>query len=150
MKTLEQMFLHLDWANQRIIEALQTNKTEDEEALRLFSHILLAERIWLTRLEGKDSTKLPIWTVESLSRCQEMARENKEKYDAYLSNLTEDILDEPVIYKNSRQTEFHSSIRAILTHVALHGQYHRGQINKLLRLAGAEPVNVDFITFIRS
>ncbi|MCM3762691.1 hypothetical protein M3212_18245 [Alkalihalobacillus oceani] len=84
MKTLEQMFLHLNWANQRIIEALHTNKTEDQEALRLFSHILLAERIWLTRLEGKDSTQLPIWTEEGLSRCQERARENKKSYDAYL------------------------------------------------------------------
>lgn len=29
--------------------------------------------------------------------------------------------------------------------VALQGQYHRGQINSLLRADGFEPVNIDFI-----
>ena len=33
-----------------------------------------------------------------------------------------------VTYKNSKGTEFRNSKRDILTHVALHGQYHRGQI----------------------
>jgi uncharacterized damage-inducible protein DinB len=31
----------------------------------------------------------------------------------------------------------------------LHGQYHRGKINLLLRQAGLAPAPVDFISFVR-
>jgi uncharacterized damage-inducible protein DinB len=31
----------------------------------------------------------------------------------------------------------------------LHGQYHRGKINVLLRQSGAEPVLVDYIGYVR-
>nr|WP_254790171.1 hypothetical protein [Paenibacillus sp. OK003] len=33
--------------------------------------------------------------------------------------------------------------------VLLHGQYHRGQINRALRIESAEPAQVDYITFAR-
>jgi uncharacterized damage-inducible protein DinB len=45
--------------------------------------------------------------------------------------------------------EFQTPIKDLLMHVALHGSYHRGQIAQALRLAGGEPVNTDFITFVR-
>jgi uncharacterized damage-inducible protein DinB len=37
----------------------------------------------------------------------------------------------------------------ILTHVVVHGAYHRGQIAKLLGRAGVAAVNTDYITFAR-
>ncbi|WP_244563156.1 DinB family protein [Paenibacillus uliginis] len=52
-------------------------------------------------------------------------------------------------YTNSSGKEFMTSIRDILTHVALHGQYHRGQINSRFRADGIDPVNMDYITFVR-
>ena len=36
-----------------------------------------------------------------------------------------------------------------LLHVPLHGQYHRGKINLLLRQAGRQPAPTDYITFVR-
>jgi len=54
-----------------------------------------------------------------------------------------------ISYKNSSGRAFQNSVRDVLMHVALHGQYHRGQINLQLRANGMEPVNVDFITFVR-
>jgi uncharacterized damage-inducible protein DinB len=37
----------------------------------------------------------------------------------------------------------------ILLQVALHGQYHRGKVNLLLRDAALPPAPVDFISFAR-
>ena len=37
----------------------------------------------------------------------------------------------------------------IVTHVALHGAYHRGQIAWVLRHGAGEPVSTDFITMVR-
>jgi uncharacterized damage-inducible protein DinB len=125
VKTIQNMFEHLHWANQRILETLKSIEGENKQAIILFSHILLAEQVWFTRLKGLDSSKLPIWAEVSSD------------------------LEQTVSYRNSKGIEFKNSVRDILTHAALHGQYHRGQINQLLRINDFEPVNVDFITFRR-
>lgn len=148
METIKSMFTHIHWANQRILETLQ-NDEENKQAANLFSHILHAEKVWYTRLKGADSSHLPIWGVVSLETCVEMVNQNHHNYGEFLLTLSNIDLDKLVSYKNSKGTEFHNTIREILTHVALHGQYHRGQINQLLRAADLEPINVDFITFKR-
>jgi uncharacterized damage-inducible protein DinB len=149
LETIQPMFKHLHWANQRIIETLQNGTVENKQANNLFSHILHAENIWFTRIIGINSSQLPIWEEVSLDKCVQMVKQNNQNFTGLLSNLANSKLDQLVSYKNSKGTEFHNSVREILTHVALHGQYHRGQINQLLRIADIEPINVDFITFKR-
>jgi uncharacterized damage-inducible protein DinB len=148
LETIQSMFKHLHWANQRILETLQ-NSEENKQANNLFSHILHAENVWYTRLKGADSSHLPIWSEVSIESCVEMVNQNHHNYDELFSTLSNSELDQLVSYKNSNGTEFDNSIRDILTHVALHGQYHRGQINQLLRAADKEPISVDYIIFKR-
>ncbi|MEH7483423.1 DinB family protein [Neobacillus drentensis] len=149
METIRNMFEHLNWANQRILETLQNMEGENKQVNNLFSHILLAEHVWFTRLIGSDSSKIPIWAEVSLGACTEMVNQNNLNFKEFLSGLSIPALDQIVSYRNSKGNEFNNSVRDILTHVALHGQYHRGQINLLLRANEIEPVNVDFITFRR-
>ena len=143
------MYEHLNWANQRILETLQSIEEENQEVNRLFSHILFAEKIWITRLQGLDSSRLPIWLEVDIEVCAELVKQNEESLTTFLTNLANTDLDKLILYTNSKGTEFKNSVRDILTHVALHGQYHRGQINSRLRADGIEPVNIDFITFVR-
>jgi uncharacterized damage-inducible protein DinB len=149
LETIQSMFKHVHWGNQRILETLQNGPVENKQVKNLFSHILHAENVWFTRLMGADSSHLPIWAEVSLESCVEMVNQNNHNYAEFLSNLSKTDLDQAVSYKNSKGTVFQNTIREILTHVALHGQYHRGQINQLLRIADLEPINVDFITFKR-
>lgn len=143
------MFEHLTWANARILKVLQNMKVENEETVQLFSHILFAEKVWFTRLQGLDSSNIPIWTEVDLKVCSELVEQNKELSTKFLSQLSNTDLDKLVFYRNSKGTEFKNTIREILTHIALHGQHHRGQINLKLRADGIEPANIDFITFVR-
>jgi uncharacterized damage-inducible protein DinB len=149
METIQNMFKHLHWANLRILDTLKEIDEETKQTMNLFSHILHAELVWYTRLKGADSAHLPIWGEVSLESCVEMVHQNNHNFTDFLLNLSNSELDQILIYKNSTGSQFQSSIRDILTHVALHGQYHRGQINQLLRAAELEPVNVDYITFSR-
>ncbi|MCR8658596.1 DinB family protein [Paenibacillus endoradicis] len=148
MKTIQNMFKHLHWANQRILETLQNCKADDQQ-VRLFLHILCAEQVWITRLQGKDSSKLPIWSDGDLAACTNLSQQNVESYTTFLNQLAHTDLDNVITYSNSKGEQFNSSIREILTHVALHGQYHRGQINMRLRQAGCDPVSTDYIVFVR-
>ncbi|MFE6166907.1 DinB family protein [Viridibacillus arvi] len=149
MKTIQKMYEHLIWANQRILETLQSIGDENQDVFRLFSHILLAEKVWITRLQGLDSSRLPIWSDVDIEVCAELVMQNEEILTTFLINLANTNLDKLIPYKNSKGIEFKNSVRDILIHVALHGQYHRGQINSLLRAKGIEPINIDFITFVR-
>ena len=143
------MYEHLNWANQCILETLQSIEDENQEVNRLFSHILFAEKVWITSLRGLDSSLLPIWSEVDIEVCAELVMQNEESLTTFLTNLANTDLDKLISYTNSKGKEFKSSVRDILTHVALHGHYHRGQINARLRADGIEPVNIDFITFVR-
>jgi uncharacterized damage-inducible protein DinB len=149
LKTILKMYKHLDWANKRILEHLQTTEFENESAIRLFSHILLAEQVWHARIKGMDSSMLYVWGDEDLAACAQLLKQNEERYSALLKDLSAADLEREISYKNIQGTEYVNSIGDILTHVALHGQHHRGQINQRLRASGVKPVNIDFISMVR-
>jgi uncharacterized damage-inducible protein DinB len=70
-------------------------------------------------------------------------------YETHLDRLDGSTLSTSIEYTNSAGKTFQTPCADILLHVALHGQYHRGKINLLLRESGGEPVPVDYIAFVR-
>ncbi|SMF87842.1 hypothetical protein SAMN05661091_3961 [Paenibacillus uliginis N3/975] len=79
MKTIQKMFEHLNWANQRILETLQ-NVEIGEQQLSLFSHILYSEQVWLTRLKGMDSSQMPIWSDGDITVCAKLIKQNEKNF----------------------------------------------------------------------
>ncbi|SDE66297.1 Uncharacterized damage-inducible protein DinB (forms a four-helix bundle) [Fontibacillus panacisegetis] len=148
MKTIQKMFEHLHWANQNILERLQ-NVEIGEQQVKLFFHILNAEQIWLARLQGMDTSQMPVWSDGDITVCAKRIKQNEENFKTFFAKIANTDLDTLITYTNSNGKKFMISIRDILTHVALHGQYHRGQINSRLRVDGNDPVNIDYITFVR-
>lgn len=143
------MYEHLHWANLRILKTLQSSEDAGDQVKRLFSHILLTEQVWLSRIESKAISAPPLWDELSIEECSKLVEHNNNRFTKFLGGLSDLNIDNLKSYKNSTGREFTTSVRDILTHIALHGHYHRGQINQLLRAAGFEPVNIDFITFTR-
>jgi uncharacterized damage-inducible protein DinB len=86
LKTIRKMYEHLHWANQRILTALQGIEEETcLEATRLFGHILFAEKIWVTRLQGLDSSRLPIWPEADIEAMQTAcSRKRRELYWVFI------------------------------------------------------------------
>lgn len=149
METLFKMYEHMYWANEKILNALLTISSH-QEVTRLFSHLLIAEKVWLTRLNGEDSSQFILWPEEDIKLCEELITYNKKNFTSFLSNIKSNHdLNQIVTYSNSKGTIYKNSIRDILTHVAMHGHYHRGQINVRLRIIGFEPVDIDYISFVR-
>jgi uncharacterized damage-inducible protein DinB len=150
MKTIKRMMDHLYWADGRILDALAENETKNKDLLKLVRHVAVAEQVWLSRLQGKGSAQYLLWKeAEDLTKIRSMFEENAKQYRVYIEGLKESELDEMVDYKNQSGVPFQTSVRDILSQVLLHGQYHRGQINRALRNESAEPVQVDYITFAR-
>jgi uncharacterized damage-inducible protein DinB len=143
------LFYHAEWANRRVQALLQNINEPPEKARRIFAHLLAAEQVWLTRLRGEDSAKLEIWPDRSLEKCAAQLEKNALDYRKYLEALSDEALNSVITYHNSKGIEFSNSVRDTLTQVSLHGSYHRGQIAQIIRSDGKEPVNTDFITFVR-
>ncbi|MMZ44266.1 DinB family protein [compost metagenome] len=150
MKTIKCMMDHLYWADGRILDALEESKTKNKDLLKLVRHVAVAERVWLDRLQGKGSAQYSLWEeTEDLLAIRTMFEENAEQYRVYIEGLKEFELDEMIDYENQSGVPFRTSARDILSQVLLHGQYHRGQINRALRIESAGPAQVDYITFAR-
>jgi uncharacterized damage-inducible protein DinB len=146
----ERLFHHMAWADLRVLRLLNESPgARRHAAVRLFSHLLAAERVWLLRVHGRDTAGQPIWPELSLVELNAMAAANGFGYNRLLAGLDEAGLAREVEYTNSQGVPFRTRVADVLSHVALHGSYHRGQIAAALRAAGEEPVNTDFITFVR-
>ena len=138
---------HLQWADARLLERL--GSSPEPRALRLLAHVLGAERVWLSRLRGEDSGGLEVWPELDIDGCAKLAEQVHAELEGYLSGLDAARLEEPFTYRNQQGQPYSSRRSDVLIHLMLHGAYHRGQIAQTLRLAGLEPVNTDYITWVR-
>ena len=141
------LLAHMAWADQRVLDRLREGA--DDRTLRLFAHVVGSARVWLTRLEGRDSSHLEVWPTLDLEECAAVAAEIHAGFAAYLDSLDEAFLDESIVYRNQAGTQFSSRLADVLTHLFMHASYHRGQIALALRDAGREPVSTDYIVWVR-
>lgn len=145
---LRRLWDHAAWADVALLSALDSVEAPPPQAVREYAHVLGAEEVWLSRLQGRAS-RTTVWPELSRAQATQLGRQLRADYEAYLSTLTEAALATPVTYTNTSGRTFSTPAGDILLHVALHGQYHRGKVNLLLRQAGIEPAPVDFIGFVR-
>lgn len=138
---------HRAWADDLLFDALR-DKPSLTTAWREYTHVLGAAAVWLARLEQRPSSVV-VWPTLTVDEADALRQSLAVGYEDYLNTLDARPLDESVEYTNSAGQTFRTSIVDILQHVTLHGQYHRGKINLLLRQAGHEPAPTDFIAFVR-
>ncbi len=146
--TFTQLWLYNNWANTVVLEKLKKEgEKTPHSCLRLFSHIVNAQAIWLSRLIGE---KIPVgvWDEHSISDCQRYHQLTSEGFAQQIQGI-KDTDNKIATYTNTQHQAFHNKVNDILLHVFNHGTYHRAQIASEMRRNGVEPINTDYITFIR-
>lgn len=136
-------------ANLRIAEAIKSLIQPSDDALTLLGHLLQAEKLWFLRLEGFDTGSASPWPKLTLNECVDLASITGDSARSYIGRLSDEAFEERVQYRSSKGDVFENSVADILNHLSHHGAYHRAQINRILRLEGAVPAVVDFISFAR-
>ena len=142
------LFKHLEWADARVLGSLRAARNPQQRNLELYAHILGSEHVWLSRINGA-APSFAVWPMLTLDECERLSRDNVNAYNDLVSGLTPSLLQKPITYKNSAGDQFTSTIEDILTHVTMHGAYHRGQIAASIRASGDTPTATDYIAFIR-
>lgn len=142
------LFKHLEWADARVLASLRAAHNPQQRNLELYAHVLGSEHVWLSRINGT-AARAAVWPTLTLDECEKVGKENVDAYNYLVSALTPESLRKPITYKNSAGDQFTSTIEDILTHVTMHGAYHRGQIAASIRASGDTPSATDYIAFVR-
>jgi uncharacterized damage-inducible protein DinB len=137
------------WANRESLTSAVNLTTAPPQVVQWLGHLAGTGAEWRARLTGTTS-RLAVWPELSLAQCEaEFALEATE-WKLYLGALVEDDLTGRIEYRNSKGERWTSTVEEILTHVVLHGSYHRGQIASAIRAAGGTPAYTDFIHAART
>ncbi|MEX2573897.1 MAG: DinB family protein [Balneolaceae bacterium] len=144
------LFNYDNVVNRQVLDLLRSQTVTDEKTKKTFAHLITSKKVWIQRLTGKDTGGMVLWPDLEWDKCAMLIRENRASYETYFSRIPEEGLDDNVNYQNSKGVNFHTPVRDILNHVLIHGGYHRGQIARAVREAGGDPVNTDYITYVRN
>ena len=148
MADLNKLFSYDTWASRRLLARLRAVGSLDGRVRKLFAHCQIALKVWVTRIR-EDRREFSIWPDLTLDECENLINENETTYAELLADPPEDFLSRKVSYTNQHGLSYETVVGDILWHVITHGGYHRGQVAKLLRESGEEPVNTDYITYVR-
>ena len=147
LTTLRKLWNHRSWADELVLEAL-SSCPEADDAWREYDHVLGAEETWRARLERREP-RVSVWPELSDPDRRRLRERLEGGYGAYLDRLDDAALAEQIAYTNSDGRSFETRAGDMLLQVFLHGHYHRGKVNLMLRERGCEPAEVDFIGFVR-
>ncbi|CDX19338.1 DinB (fragment) [Mesorhizobium sp. ORS 3324] len=143
---LKSLLAYQAWANDALLEKLagmdpRRNSKERHAALRLMNHIHVVSRIFAAHLTGvahgyaSDNTEE---TPEPAQLGAAMAESDRWYLD-YVETVSEQQLSEPVAFTFTDGDKACMTRQEMLTHVVLHGSYHRGEIGRMQAMIAVPP-----------
>ncbi|MDX8454447.1 DinB family protein [Mesorhizobium sp. VK9D] len=143
---LKSLFAYQAWANNELVEKLagmgpSPDAGDRHAAIRLMNHLHVVSRIFAAHLKGvahgyaSDNTEE---TPEPAGLRAALAEADGWYLD-YLETVSEQELAEPVAFTFTDGDKGCMTRQEMLTHVVLHGSYHRGEIGRMLTRIAVSP-----------
>lgn len=144
---LTQFCRYNNWANSLLLDAMISNSGSlPESSILLFSHIIDAQIIWTSRINGT-AISIGVWQLHDLETCKVLLKESA--HELTLIGQQKAIETQIIKYTTTTGVYFETSVGDILLHVFNHGTYHRAQIAKEMKQHNIKPVNTDYVQFVR-
>ena len=161
LQTLFQRFARYNaWANRRLYAACAELDPAEYHRQRpaffgsihrTLNHILVADRLWVARIEGRTPPALALDT-ELYPTLPEL-RAAREAEDAGLlalvDGLDEAALVRKVSYRTIKGEPYTDDVATILQHTFNHHTHHRGQVHDMLVATPVPPPPLDLAYFVR-
>jgi uncharacterized damage-inducible protein DinB len=141
------MFKYHDWANRESLASVKSSAAQTR-SLKVMSHLVAAERLWLDRLK-QEKQSMATWPELSLQECEAHLADLALAWREYINGLGPDGYSGKISYTNSKGEAWTNTVEDTLMHVLLHSAQHRGQIAMDVRAAGQTPAYTDFIEAVR-
>jgi uncharacterized damage-inducible protein DinB len=115
------------------------------------NHIMVGDRIWLSRFEGKEvpSTGLDAILYEDFEELRQVRVLEDERIEAFVSGLNEDFWTKTIRYVNNQGKLYTDPVNLLLAHFFNHQTHHRGQIHDMLTQTAIAPPVLDMHRIIR-
>jgi uncharacterized damage-inducible protein DinB len=111
-------------------------------------HLILADRIWLSRFEGTTLTQDPSLATD-FDKLRAARKIEDERILRFAGALTESAMTADFSYKNMHGDPFTHPLWWAVSHAFNHQTHHRGQATTLLMQLGKDPGVTDLIAFLR-
>jgi len=151
---------HSAWANRRLYQACESLSTADylRERASTFgslhgtlNHILVVERIWIARIEGRTPPPLEENQIlyPDLIGLRVACLAEDERLRHLIGGLSETTLDQSLNYRNRRGDRYETPLRFVLAHLFDHQTRCRGEAVALLSQARIQPPCLELLVFVR-
>jgi uncharacterized damage-inducible protein DinB len=115
------------------------------------NHIMVGDRIWLTRFEGGEipSTGLDAMLYEDFDELREARIAEDQRIEAFASGLAEEFLASTITYRNNAGNIHTDAVTLLVAHFFNHQTHHRGQIHDMLTQTEIAPPILDMHRVLR-
>jgi len=147
------------WANARLLRAIEALDVEQiasvvlpghESIFGTLLHMVGAEWIWRSRIEGRSPNSLPAADeFPSLAALRARWQAEEQALHALLDTLETADLARLVSYRTTSGRPDAQPLSMILTHLFNHATQHRAELAAMLTILGHSPGDLDMILFLR-
>ena len=148
------------WANERLYAACAELGDADYRAPRqaffgsihgTLNHLLVADRIWMGRLEGPESglKQLNEILYEDFAALRAARVAEDRRIVHFVDGLRQEALDGALVYKTLTGVSQATPLAWILAHLFNHQTHHRGQTHGLLSQTAVAPPPLDLLIYLR-
>ena len=143
---LHSLFKYKAWSNDQLFaELAKVDAVAQQEArhnaTRLLNHIYVVDQIFAAHLSGAVQSLTATNTTETPTL--EVLRDGAAMLDAwyveYTTDLSPEQLAENIAFTFTDGDQGLMTREEMLTHVSLHGSYHRGAAGRIMAQAGTTP-----------
>lgn len=142
------IFEHDRWANGVVFEVMANlGDALPEKPLDRLSHLIICQRLWLSRLTDdfdKPETIFPKWSLDETKRNAEPIFEGMKRF---IEELPEEDYHHSFAFTSMEDQPYTLLRRDIFTQLGQHGAYHRGQIAMELNPLLDECLTTDYVYY---
>jgi len=111
----------------------------------LLNHMLVGDRIWMSRFAGGGKTTPPLNTIlfETFPEINSARAEEDAGIEAFFEKIDDDFLTRRLAYTNSRGKEYVEEAAPAVLHFFNHQTHHRGQVHVMLSQTEVSPPSLD-------
>jgi uncharacterized damage-inducible protein DinB len=111
----------------------------------LLNHILLGDRIWMSRFAGGGNTTPPLNSIlfETFAELRAARIEQDAAIEAFFEKVDGGFLTRSLSYTNSQGKDYREAAPVAVLHFFNHQTHHRGQVHVMLSQTDVRPPSLD-------